>query len=319
MVLGEAKSLGRDLDAAFDQALDYLAGGSIEDHEFPKYIIVSDFENIQLTRLGEEKWTSQFTIDEITDHIDQLRFLAGFETVTKKEEEEASIAASRLMADLFQAMAGDEVDEGVSDEAPIDPEEEDQTAQRASVYLTRLLFLLFGDDAGLWEEDLFYRFVLHHTNAENLGGRLNTLFQVLSTPESKRRRVPAEFQKFPYVNGSIFADHLTQEFFDTDMRDVLLDACRFHWSRISPAVLGSMFQLVKSKEARREDGEHYTSEKNIRKTIEPLFLDELRAEAKRLSGLADTPANLKRIKDFRDSLSEMIFCDPAFIRKSCLS
>lgn len=111
VVLGEAKSLGRDLDAAVHQALDYLAGGSIKDHEFPKYIIVSDFERIQLTRLGDEGWTSKFTIDEITDHIDQLRFLAGFESITKKEEEEASIAASRLMADLFKAMAGDEVDE----------------------------------------------------------------------------------------------------------------------------------------------------------------------------------------------------------------
>ncbi|WP_225871223.1 type IIL restriction-modification enzyme MmeI [Corynebacterium silvaticum] len=117
--------------------------------------------------------------------------------------------------------------------------------------------------------------------------------------------------KFPYVNGSIFADSLPTEYFDNEMREALLAACRFNWSRISPAVFGSMFQLVKSKEACRADGEHYTSETNILKTIEPLFLDELRAESKRLFALADTPANLRRLKDFRDSLSEIVFYDPA--------
>lgn len=311
VVLGEAKSLGKDLDVAFDQALDYLAGGSIEDHEFPKYIIVSDFEHFRLTRLGDESWTVRFSIDEISSYLDQLRFLAGFETVTKQEEAEASIFASRIMADLFTAMVGDDVDEPVGDEAPTDPEDEDSAVQETSMYLTRLLFLLYGDDAGLWEEDLFYRFVLHHTNDENLGSQLNALFEVLNTPESKRRRVPDSLAKFPYVNGSIFEQSMATRYFDKDMRDALLSACRFHWSNISPAVFGSMFQLVKSKEARRADGEHYTSEKNILKTIEPLFLDELRDEAKRLMALADTTANLRKIRDFRDSLSEMIFCDPA--------
>lgn len=309
VVLGEAKSLGRDLDAAFDQALDYLAGGSIGQHEWPKYIIVSDFENIRLTRLGDEGWTTRFTIDEVAEHIDQLRFLAGHETVTKQEEEEASIAASRLMADLFTAMAGDDTDEAVGDEAPIDPEDEDERVQRTSMYLTRLLFLLFGDDAGLWEEDLFYRFVVNHTTSENLGSQLNTLFQVLNTPENQRRRVPEYMAHFPYVNGSVFADHMPQEFFDDNMREALLAACRFHWSRISPAVFGSLFQLVKSKEARRVDGEHYTSESNILKTIEPLFLDELRDEAQRLIQAKST--SVKKLREFRDSLADMVFCDPA--------
>lgn len=309
VVLGEAKSLGRDLDLAHMQALDYLSGGSIGQHEWPKYVIVSDFEHIRLTRLGDEGWVTTFTIDEVSDHLDQLRFLAGYETITKQEEEEASIEASRLMAKLFTTMAGDQVDEATGDAAPTDPHEEDEATQRTSMYLTRLLFLLYGDDAGLWEEDLFYRFVLNHTDADNLGSQLNSLFEVLNTPESRRRRAPEHFTKFPYVNGSIFSDSLPLEFFDHEMREALLDACRFHWSRISPAVFGSMFQLVKSKEARRTDGEHYTSQKNILKTIEPLFLDQLRLEARRLIQAKSTP--VKKLREFRDSLADIVFCDPA--------
>lgn len=309
VVIGEAKSLDKDLDGAYDQALDYLRGGSVGQHEFPRYVIVTDFENIHLTRLGDDGHTDQFTIDELADHVDQLMFLAGQEAVTKKEEEAASIHASRLMANLYTAMVGNDADEEVGDDAPTDPEDEDWQVQKTSVFLTRILFLMYGDDAGLWEEDLFYRFVLYDTTGDDLGAKLNQLFQVLNTPENRRRRVPESLEKFPYVNGSLFADHWPQDFFDEEMRDALLDACRFHWTRISPAVFGSMFQLVKSKEARRADGEHYTTESNILKVIEPLFLDELRSEAARLIKNKSTTA--KDLRRFRDSLAEMVFLDPA--------
>ena len=310
VVIGEAKSLGRDLDAAEQQARDYLAGGSIGQHEWPRYSIITDFENLRVTKLGDDGWTVSFTIDEITDHIDQLIFLAGQETVTKAEEEEASIHASKLMATMYTAMLGDEdADEVVGDDAPTDPEEEDWQVQKTSVFLTRVLFLLYGDDAGLWEEDLFYRFVVYDTTPDNLGAQLAQLFQVLNTPEHRRRHVPDSMAKFPYVNGGLFADSWPSEFFTTQMHEALLAACRFHWTRISPAVFGSMFQLVKSKEARRADGEHYTTETNILKVIEPLFLDELRDKARRLINNKSTKAS--DLRKFRDSLAEMIFLDPA--------
>lgn len=102
VVIGEAKSLGVDLDVAHAQARDYLAGGSVKDFEMPRYILCSNFESIRLSKLGdpETRFDITFPLEEIADHIDQLRFLAGFEAVTKEEEEEASIQASKLMADL---------------------------------------------------------------------------------------------------------------------------------------------------------------------------------------------------------------------------
>ena len=312
VVIGEAKKPGVDLQVAVDQARDYLLGGTIRDAEQPRYIIASDFEHVRLVRLGdpEKRFDVAFPLGEVTDHVDELRFLTGYdEDTTVVEQEAASIQASQLMADLFTAMVGDEVDENVGDTAPTNPDDEGAAVQQTSMYLTRLLFLLFGDDAGLWEQDLFYRFVLEHTNSENLGSQLAALFEVLNTPESARRRVPDSLARFPYVNGTIFAESMPTQFFTPDMRDALLNACRFRWTQISPAIFGSMFQLVKSKEARRGDGEHYTSEKNILKTIGPLFLDELRAEADRLIGAKSTP--VAKLRQFRDSLADMVFCDPA--------
>lgn len=113
------------------------------------------------------------------------------------------------------------------------------------MYLTRLLFLLFGDDAGLWESDLFSRFVEESTTPETLGAQLNALFEVLNTPEEQRRRVPESMAAFPYVNGGIFAEPMRTQYFDAGMHEALLKACHFDWSRISPAIFGSLFQLVK--------------------------------------------------------------------------
>ena len=309
--IGEAKSLGVDLDKAQAQAQDYLAGGSVGQHEFPKYVIVTDFERIRIDQLGEDGSHVEFTIDQAPEHLDAMLFLAGHETVTRREEQDASIHAAQLMAQLYEAMVGNEADQDVDVDLVLteDPADED-SVQRASMMLTRILFLLYGDDAGLWEADLFHRWVEQRTDSDNLGAQLHSLFAVLNTPTSKRNKNLGDLiARFPYVNGALFADVLPLEYFTPGMRDALLEACRFRWTRISPAVFGAMFQLVKSKEARRAAGEHYTSETNILKTIEPLFLDDLQAEANRLCGNKST--SVKALREFRDRLATHVFVDPA--------
>ena len=112
---------------------------------------MSDFEHLRIDRLGDDAWTVEARIEDIADHVDQLMFLAGRETITKQDEVDASIAASRLMADMYNAMLGEDADAGVSDDAAQNPEDEDIAVQRTSMWMTRLLFLLYGDDAGLWD------------------------------------------------------------------------------------------------------------------------------------------------------------------------
>lgn len=308
--LGEAKSVGRDLDAAYDQALDYLSGGSIAQHEWPKFVVVSDFERLRIAKLGDDPWVLESAVESLAEHVDALMFFAGQEAVTPREEEEASVQASKVMADLYTAMVGDDADLPVGDQAPDDPEEEDEAVQRASVFLTRLLFLLYGDDAGLWEADLFYRFVTYDTTADNLGPQLSSLFDVVNRPDGRaRRNVPESLARFPYINGGLFEDPLPTEYFTPEMREALLAACRFRWTRISPAVFGSMFQMVKSREARRAAGEHYTTEGNILKTIGPLFIDGLKAEAARLTSNKST--SIRALQAFQDQLATHAFIDPA--------
>ena len=115
---------------------------------------------------------------------------------------------------------------------------------------------------------------------------------------------------FPYINGNLFAVRLTIPDFDAEMRAVLLDACRFDWTAISPAIFGALFQSVMESAERRAQGAHYTTEKNILKVIEPLFLDDLRVEFQRLKRRKD---NRRRtaLEAFHNRLGEMKFFDPA--------
>lgn len=310
MVIGEAKSLGRDLDKAQEQVDDYLTGGSINAAEFPKYSIVTNFETFQLKRLDNSVPDLEISITDIPEHYDAFLFLLGKETITKKEEEEASIHAAQLMADLYTSIMGEEADTPVGEDAPEDAEEEDRKSQETSILMTRLLFLLYGDDANLWEADLFYRWVDLETTPSTLGPQLNQLFSVLNTPENRRsKNIPELMAQFPYVNGSIFQDSIAAEFFTPETHEALLQACAFRWNRINVSVFGAMFQLVKSKEARRAAGEHYTSEKNILKTIGPLFLDAYRARADQL--IANKGTKIKDINALLDEMAANIYCDPA--------
>ena len=295
----EMKSAGKDLDKAEEQALDYIH--DLADVETPRLLIISDFRRIRIVDLDSEKASdglgdagrTEFRLAQLPDHVDDLKFLAGYGMVQvgSREQEEASIRAARVMADLYEALDGS----GYSD-------------HEASVFLIRTLFCLYGDDAGLWERDLFAEFLVTRTGEDgnDLGAQLALLYQTLNTPVERRQSTLDELiARFPYVNGGIFAEPLSIPSFSSAMRDELMRACAFDWSGISPAVFGSLFQAVKSPEARRKLGEHYTSETNILKTLGPLFLDELRQK------FADHVHDTKELKALREELGELRIMDPA--------
>lgn len=310
LLIAEHKSRGSMKDArADDQALDYLLGGDIAGDEKPRYLISCDFETMRLTDLEAPAGSQavQFPVADLAEHVEKLAFIAGYTHVrtVSEHEEAASIRAANIMAALWAAFTEDS-DTGYQH---AEEEEESETEQAASVLLTRLLFLLFGDDAGLWEKDLLKRFITDRTSEDgsDLGAQLRVLFEVLDTPRDRRpRRIDPTLDAFPYVNGEIFSRDSTETlFFDRAMRDELLAATEFDWASISPAVFGSLFQAIKSRDARRAAGEHYTTESNILKTIGPLFLDDIKSK---VDEAWNSAASLRRI---HRSFASMRYLDPA--------
>lgn len=227
---------------------------------------------------------------DFDEDISLVTLLDRMRTEFDQEAETASAQAARLMGGLYTELEASGVDE-----------------HNATLLLARLLFLLFGDDAGMWTPaGLFETYLRNHTTSETLHTDLAELFDVLDTDENTRD-LPADspYRKFRYINGGLFSDQQKFPQFTAVFRELLLQACAFDWSIISPAIFGGMFQTVKSKEARREAGEHYTSEKNILKTIGPLFLDDYRTR------LDKAKSNKGELTKLHNELGTLQYLDPA--------
>lgn len=287
-LLIEHKSFGKNLSKAKTQALEYFP--NIPNRDLPKFILVCDFQNFELYDL-DENLEYHFCLDELHKNIELFAFIAGYQKKSYKEEEPTNRAAAELMGKLHDKLL-----------------ENGYEGHELELFLTRLLFCKFAEDTGIFAKNSFREFIELHTDEEgrNLGAQISYLFQIFDTPNDKRpKNLDESFAAFPYINGAIFSEQIRIANFDGSMREMLLDACAFDWSLISPAIFGSMFQASMDKDKRGELGAHFTSEKNILKVIKPLFLDELLAEFEKIKN------SQKQLQAFHAKLSNLTFLDPA--------
>lgn len=284
----EHKSHGKDLTRAFEQALDYFQG--LKEAELPKYILVSDFERFKLYDL-DENVQHEFSLSELHQNIKLFGFIAGYQKITIRDEDPINIKAAEKMGKLHDLL-----------------KENGYEGHELEIYLVRLLFILFADDTGIFEKDIFWDFVENYTSEDgsDLAAKLAQLFNVLNQPQEKRmKNLDEVYTQFPYINGKLFEENLSVASFDSQMRNILLESCGLDWGLISPAIFGSLFQSIMDKTARRNLGAHYTSEKNILKLIKPLFLDELWAEYEKIHN--DRAA----LNYFHVKITKLRFLDPA--------
>lgn len=293
LLLVEQKSAGSDLARAKTQALEYFPG--IKDGELPRYVLVSDFQTFELYDL-EEDAESRFTLRQLPDRIADFGFLIGVQRREFKDQDPVNIQASEMMGKLHDALK----DSGY----------EGHNLER---FLVRLVFCLFADATSIFQRGIFASLMTARTNPDgsDTGLWIGNVFEVLNTRiENRQRNLDEDLKQFPYVNGDLFGERLPAPAFDAAMRSILINTCEFSWDAISPAIFGSLFQSVMKKEERRAQGAHYTTERNILKVIQPLFLDELKAEFKRLTERRDN-GRTKAIEAFHDDLGRLRFFDPA--------
>ena len=228
-----------------------------------------------------------FALADLPQHVEKFGFIIGVQRRTFRDQDPVNIEASELIARLHDALKASGYD-----------------GHDLERFLVRTVFCLFADDTGIFEpRDIFLQFIEERTAADSadLGPWMARLFQVLITrpPNRRSRALDEDLARFPHVNGDLFAEPLRIPDFDAAMRQALLDAGQFDWTAISPAIFGALFQSVMEPADRRAQGAHYTTEKNILKVIEPLFLDDLRGEFQRLQARRDGRA-VADLRKFRD-------------------
>lgn len=288
VILVEMKSKGKDLDKAYTQAKEYLHG--LKEHEYPQYILVSDFDIFRLYDLEEDQCV-EFRLAELLKNVHHFRFLLGYPKREFKEQDPANVKAAELMGKLHDRL----LDIGY-------------LGHPLEVYLVRVLFCLFAEDTNIFDKQIFQDYVAQRTaeDGSDLASKLQEVFQVLNTPKEKRfKNIDEQLNEFPYVNGKLFEEILPVASFDRKMRLALLECCYLDWSRISPAIFGSMFQSIMNPKERRDLGAHYTSESNILKVIKSLFLDQLWAD------FEQNKHSKQKLTEFHKKISSLKFLDPA--------
>ena len=294
VLIVEQKSAGRGLDKAYGQAGEYF--DALPERDRPRYILVSDFQTFELHDLDEREVVA-FSLADLPAHVEAFGFILGVQRRRFRDQDPVNIEAAELVGRLHDAL-----------------DDAGYRGHDLERFLVRIVFCLFADDTGVFEpRDILFDFLESRTRQDgsDLGAMLAQLFQVLNTPEDDRTAtLDEDLARFPYVNGDLFEEPLRIPAFDASMREKLLDACRFDWSNISPAIFGALFQSVMDPVERRKRGAHYTTETNILKVIEPLFLDDLRAEFERLKRRKDNRrrADLRR---YQRKLGNLTFFDPA--------
>lgn len=288
-LLVEMKSRGRNLDEAYQQALDYLP--NLPQPALPGFVLVSDFARLRLYNLDTNAH-HEFALAELPEHLPLFGFLTGYRPAgEQRPEDPANAEAAELMAQLHDALLAD-----------------GYAGHPLEVLLVRLLFCLFAEDTAIFDKDEFRAVLEEHTapDGHDLGGRLLELFAVLDTPPGQRSAaLPPFLASFPYVNGALFRENFRPPAFTASTRQRLLACTYFDWSRISPAVFGSLFQSIADPKQRRTLGAHYTSEPNILKVLGPLLLDGLRQE------LAQAGQGRPALTRLQNRLAGLRLLDPA--------
>ena len=326
-VLIEQKSLGIDLDkkeprhgeelTPFEQAEQYSQKLPLS--EKARYIIVSNFETFRIHDLDKQGFESNYEEIKLCDlekECHRFGFIIDKNEQMHQREMEISNKAGILVGKLREAILSQYDD-------PNSPE----TLKSLNVLLVRLVFCMYAEDAGVFDNHEQFGQYLKQFPVEKLNIKLQELFEVLNTKsENRYRYMDEELAAFPYVNGGLFADNSIEiPKFTDEIVDLLINkaSAGFDWSEISPPIFGAIFESTLNPETRRLGGMHYTSIENIHKVIDPLFLSELQAEfngliknfEKAKSAVRDRKKHITEsqiaFEAFRDKLASLTFLDPA--------
>lgn len=312
-VMIEQKSLDVDLNkqakqsdgsmlSPYQQAKRYA--DQLPNSQRPRYIVVCNFQTFHIHDMEHPHDDPEvILLADLPKEYNRLSFLTDINKAHLKREMDLSIKAGEIVGQIYDAIL----------KHYHDPASE-KTLKSLNMLCVRLVFCLYAEDAGIFVKDQFHDY-LTQFGAKQLRNALINLFKVLDTKESERDPyLDDDLAAFPYVNGGLFAEtDIEIPQLDDMVKEMLLTKASddFNWSEISPTIFGAVFESTLNPETRRSGGMHYTSIENIHKVIDPLFLDELKAELEEILSLKAIPTRNKKLFAFQDKLAGLTFLDPA--------
>lgn len=315
-VLIEQKSIEKDLtkpirqsDGAllspFQQAKRYSA--ELPYSERPRWIVISNFKEFFIYDMEKPNGEPEIVyLKDLEEDYYRLEFLVDQEDENIKKELEVSIQAGELVGKLYDALLKEYND----------PEDE-KTLHDLNQLCVRLVFCFYAEDSGLFgKHNKFHDYLYRYKDSvSDFRDKLIKLFQMLNTKIEDRDQYEDDMLlSFPYVNGGLFENsNIEIPRLNPDIIDIILIQAseNFDWSKISPTIFGGVFESTLNPDTRRAGGMHYTSIENIHKVIDPLFLNDLKEEFKRIKEIKVEKTKKRELDAFQNKLASLKFLDPA--------
>ena len=308
--LGDAiKQSDGSLLTPFQQAKRYSS--ELPYSQRPRWIVTCNFAEFWVYDMEQPNGEPQkILLRDLEKEYHRLQFLVDEGNTHLKREMEVSVQAGELVGVIYDKLLEQYIDK-----------ESVATLKSLNILCVRLVFCLYAEDAGLFNSHTSFHDYLAQYQAKDIRRALIDLFQVLDTPLDQRDPYLDETLKaFPYVNGGLFHKEVTAcggapliPNFTEELKQLLLQNASddFDWSEISPTIFGAVFESTLNPETRRSGGMHYTSIENIHKVIDPLFLEDLKAEFAKILEIKQIPARKQSLAAFQDKLASLTFFDPA--------
>ena len=329
-VMIEQKGAGKDLNKPirqsdgsmlnpFQQAKKYITELPLSQH--PRWVVTCNFQEFYVYDMEKPHGDPEkIKLSDLEKEYYRLSFLVDKGNVHLQREMEISIKAGEVVGLLYDGLLKQYKN-------PEDPE----TLKHLNKLCVRLVFCLYAEDAGIFGKHLMFHDYMAQFAVKDMRKGLTQLFRVLNQKAEERDPYLADddplLAAFPYVNGGLFADEtVIIPPFTEELRDLLLRraSADFDWSEISPTIFGAVFESTLNPETRRSGGMHYTSIENIHKVIDPLFLNDLKAELEEIKAVPVWKTKEKSLLAFQKKLASLEFLDPAagsgnFLTESYLS
>ena len=303
----------------FQQAKKYITELPVSQH--PRWVVTCNFQEFYVYDMEKPHGDPEkIKLADLEKEFYRLSFLVDKGSVHLQREMEISIKAGDVVGLLYDGLLKQYHD-------PDDPE----TLKHLNKLCVRLVFCLYAEDAGIFGKHLMFHDYMAQFSARDMRKGLAQLFRVLNQKTEERDPYLKDddplLAAFPYVNGGLFADEtVIIPPFTEELRDLLLRraSADFDWSEISPTIFGAVFESTLNPETRRSGGMHYTSIENIHKVIDPLFLNDLKAELEAIKNIAVWKTKEKNLLAFQQKLASLEYLDPAagsgnFLTESYLS
>ena len=313
-VMIEQKSINKDLRKGikqsdgtlltpFQQAKRYAS--ELPYSKRPRWVVTCNFSEFLVYDMEKPNCEpEQIFLKDLPKEYYRLQFLVDTGNDSIKREMEISLKAGELVGKLYDLILKQYKNPDSS-----------ETLKSLNMLCVRLVFCLYAEDSGIFGKHKMFGNYLRKFPVDEVREKLIKLFQVLDTPISDRDPyMNDDLSAFPYVNGGLFADeNIEIPRFTDEIVDLLINGASkvFNWADISPTIFGAVFESTLNPDTRRSGGMHYTSIENIHKVIDPLFLDDLRAELATILEIKVNKTRLSRLEDFRNKLSSLTFLDPA--------